>query len=164
MRGIGLPELFVILALAIILVPIWIAIRAKLLGNHPYGWATYQAIELLIISFALAFSFISALVDHGFSLILPIYFLTIALCAFAAVEVFRRTKLGSVCLMASELLIVLLPSFIEEFDKSYKPIDSAEGSKPFVMLIVIFLNVFYFKKRWNDLKPLIRRNATVAEL
>jgi hypothetical protein len=133
MRSMGFPELIVRLGSLISFgVPLWLAIKAKPLGDRPYRWGHYMGIETALLSLVLLFSAISA-IGNG-AVLGGVAFCVITLCAAAAATgVIRRKRWGVVFFFITYGLLLLLPPLVDIF--------------PVLLLLVI--NIFYFKKRWQ---------------
>ena len=54
LRSIGWPEVIGALSFVVgVVVPIWIAIKARPLGSFPYRWGVYTGIEMAVTAVAL---------------------------------------------------------------------------------------------------------------
>jgi len=148
MNSFGSAEALVVLFLILMIgIPIWIALKAKPLGVFPYRWATYWAIESAVIAITTAMSDMSTIAKRGFDAGAFLFLLMTVLCLLAAVGLLYRMRAGAVLLIASEIMIFLLPALIGALYNS--PVNTQPNTAPVIVLIIV--NIFYFKKRWRSM-------------
>lgn len=131
MRPLGAPELVLLLAVALVVVPIWISQKAKPLGGLPYKWGTFMGIVTAMLAISLG---TTMLIGNA-----PISLLELGLagvliaCALAgAVGTLRRRQWGAIAILLAYLpLAVAGPSYI------------------LGVLLLSVGNALYFKKRWT---------------
>jgi hypothetical protein len=129
-----LGEIFVIVLL--LGIPIWFSLKAKPLDLLPYRWATFVAIMSAIQTVRLFFGIMTAkqAIHTGMYLVAALFSI------LTSVGLFRRAKLGVVFLIAHCALVFLSP-LIPNASNVYLAI--------VLSLILMIINVLYFKKRWK---------------
>ena len=146
-----------------IVVPIWVALKAEPLATFPYRWATYWAAESIVIAVAISWQVTPTVINRGIDAGLFLLLLLACLSLFAAVGLFARMKAGAVFLIASEVLIILLPFLMGTFygyTKPHSPSQSFdEACYALAALVLISVNVIYFKKRWSSMGSALRPRA-----
>lgn len=141
--------LIVIFALIFLGVPIWVALRAKPLGIFRYRWATFWAIESAILAVASSLSVIPIIKTRGLDLGATLFLVMVILCVLAAAGLSNRVKVGAIFLLASEVLILFLPALVGALYNSPAP----ASSNGLAIIVLIIVNVFYFRKRWSSMAP-----------
>jgi hypothetical protein len=146
-ESMGWPEVIgALFFIAGILVPIWIAIGAKPLGPFPYRWGTYNGIEIALTAAALLAFAVSAWRGNavaGGSILVSMGILG----ALGAVGTLRRKRWGAMVTIVMLALLAVVP-FFNVFN--YTP-QTQQPWQAIPILIVLVVNVFYFKKRWKAL-------------
>jgi hypothetical protein len=117
-------------------IPIWFSLKAKPLDLLRYRWATFLAYWLAIGTVTILFRIMAAREAAT-----TITYLVLAiLSALASLGLFRRAKLGVVFLIAHHAFVFLTP-FIPGASFAYISLLFA--------LILMIVNITYFKKRWE---------------
>lgn len=148
---IGLPELIIVLVIAVILlVPLVVSIRARPLGEYPYRWATLIACQsaataLATLLNAIAMALVGGFIEAAVSSLLGVGLLT------ASVGLFQRRKYGAVLAIGSQS--VLLAMALITARPSGTSFGPHQDALPSVALLAVFvvINGIYFKKRWAAL-------------
>jgi hypothetical protein len=117
-------------------IPIWFSLKAKPLDLLPYRWATFLAFWLAIGTVLILFRIMVARQATT-----SITYLALAiLSALASAGLFRRAKLGVVFLISHHALVFLAPLI---------PGASYVYISLIFALILMIVNITYFKKRWK---------------
>jgi hypothetical protein len=117
-------------------IPLWFSIKAKPLDLLPYRWATFMTFWLAIATVTLLFRVMVARQATT-----SITYLALAiLSALASAGLFRRAKLGVVFLISHHALVFFAP-LIPGASHGYISLVFA--------LILMIVNITYFKKRWK---------------
>jgi hypothetical protein len=129
-----------------VVVPIWIATKAKPLGPFPYRWGVYTGIEMAVTAVVLLVLGFSA-VERSVAVAGSILALIAIVAALGAVGTLRRKRWGALLSIVTLVLLIVVP-FFNAF--SYTP-QTQQPWQAIPILIVLIVNVFYFKKRWGTL-------------
>jgi hypothetical protein len=129
--------------------PIWAALKARPLGTFPYRWATYWSAASFVIVVAIPWLAVPIFLYRGIDARGIIFLFLGCLSWYAGLGLFARVKAGAVCLIASEVLIFLLPAVIGALYNS--PVSAARQISTVPILVLIVVNVVYFKKRWSSM-------------
>jgi hypothetical protein len=144
---IGWPEAIGALSLVVgIVVPIWIALKARPLGSFPYRWGIYTGIEMAItavVLIALGSSALGRSVAVAGSILVSIGIVA----ALGAAGTLRRKRWGALLSIVMLALLIVLP-FFNGF--SYTP-QTQQPWQAIPILLVLIVNTLYFKKRWKAL-------------
>ena len=147
LQSIGWPEAVGGLSFIVgVVVPIWIAMKARPLGSFPYRWGVYTGIQMAItavVLLALGFSALGRRVVVASSILMLIGII----CALGAVGTLRRKRWGALLSLVMLALLIVVP-FFSAFN--YTP-QTQQPWQAIPILIVLIVNVFYFKKRWRAL-------------
>jgi hypothetical protein len=144
----GMLAINIVPVVVVLIAPILFALKAKPLGFLPYRWATYWAIESAIVAVLVPFLVIPIIKARGLDAGVILFLLLIILCALAAIGLFYRMRAGAFLLITSEVYILLLPALVGALYNSPAP-KTAGGTAPILILIIV--NIFYFKKRWASM-------------
>ena len=125
---------------------IWFALGANPLGPFPYRWATFWAISLVLSVVESSMTVLPLITSRGLDLITIHFLIGVILSVLAMVGLWNRVKAGAVCLISVEVLSLF---------------QAGRGSAVYhspgfigwslVYLILIVVNILYFKKRWKYL-------------
>ena len=144
---IGWPEAVGALSFVVgIVVPIWIAMKARPLGPFPYRWGIYTGIEMAVtavVLLALGLSTLGRSVPVAGSILVLIGIIT----ALGAAGTLRRKRWGALLSIVMLAVLIVVP-FFNAFN--YTP-QTQQPWQAIPILIVLIVNIFYFKKRWRAL-------------
>jgi hypothetical protein len=117
-------------------IPIWFSLKSKPLDLLPYRWATFMAFWLAIGTLTALFKIMMARQATTW----VIYLVVVLFSVLASIGLFKRAKLGVVFLIAHHTLIFLAPLI---------PGASYVYISAMLALILMIVNILYFKKRWK---------------
>jgi hypothetical protein len=131
-----MPWGVIIIFVLIFGIPLWFSLKAKPLDLLPYRWATFMAFWLAIGTVTILFRVMVARQTTT-----SITYLALAiLSALSSAGLFRRAKLGVVFLISHHALVFLAPLI---------PGASYVYISLIFALILMIVNITYFKKRWK---------------
>jgi hypothetical protein len=147
LQSIGWPEVIGALSFVVgVVVPIWIAMKARPLGSLPYRWGVYTGIQMAItavVLFVLGFSTLGRRAAVAGSILVLIGIVA----ALGAMGTLRRKRWGALLSIVMLVVLLVVPFFSAV---SYAP-QTQQPWQAIPILIVLIVNVFYFKKRWRAL-------------
>jgi hypothetical protein len=150
LRFLGSPELLVVVGIGVVLIVLlWTAASAKPLGHFPYRWATWQAIESVLLAFLSGYLVVALASKSAFGSMLFAFAGLLSL--FSALGLWRRRRAGAVYLVLSEICFLLMGLVTDIYHKS--PGSNASAANNAVVLCFLIIDVSYFKKRWSALGP-----------
>lgn len=149
----GWPEIVIaLLFLMLTIVPIWVAARARPLGTLSYKWATWVAIETAIVTFAVFAIGIPLIGRRGFDGGASLYLLFGVFGLIGAAGLFQRKRVGAVFTIISGLYLIILGPLLYAIDGRVQPAN--QGANTPALLVMVIINIFYFRKRWGAMGPL----------
>ena len=147
LRSIGWPEAVGALSFIVgVVVPIWIAMKARSLGPFTYRWGVYTGIEMAVtavVLLALGFSALGGNAAVAGSILVLIGIIG----ALGADGTLRRKRWGALLSVVMLALLIVVP-FLNAFNNTTQ---TQQPWQAIPILIVLVVNVFYFKKRWGVL-------------
>jgi hypothetical protein len=132
-----------VMVLVVQVIPIWISVKAKPIGEKPYRWGTYVGIITGFVGASFVLTLWSASDIYGRES-------GVALCASAilcSVGILRRRKYGVIMFVTTYLLLMMSVPFMTAM--RHESVSPQQQGQDLPVLVFLGLTIGYFVKRWR---------------